>query len=102
MPDLSERDVFFKCWNRAVGPSGNGSMSPTESWLREFGSQTKWLSGDAWKWWIEQFHPPEAIDVNEVLNFLALIIGILEDRSPRGQAVKYAGEVFRYLENSST
>lgn len=98
MPDLVERDLFFECWNRAVGSSSNGSRSPTESWLRGFGSQTKWLTGDAWTWWIKQFRPPEDIDGHEALNFLALTIGILEDRSPRGQAVRYAGEIFRYLE----
>ena len=98
MLDLTERDLFFEYWNHAVGPSSNGSMG-TESWLRVFGAQTKWLSGDSWRWWIERFHPPEDIDVNEALNFLALIIGMLEESSPRGEAVKYAGDVFRYLEN---
>lgn len=102
MTDLGEFNAFFQTWNRAIGP-GNGSSSSgkTEAWLRDFGAQTKWLTGESWTWWMNQFSPPSEVDAIEARNFLALLIGMLGDFSPQGEAVQYAREMIQYLENGN-
>lgn len=102
MPDISELELFFDVWKRALGPAPmDPSLNGTEAWLHGFGTQTKWLTGDAWTWWIDHFSAPSHIDLPRAKNFLSLIIGMLGTRSsqgPQGEAVKYAREIGHYLE----
>lgn len=101
--DLSQLDAFFEVWQKAIGPKGSSpSSNGTAQWLYDFGSQTKWLSGESWLWWIERFHPPSGIDIDEAKNFISLVIGMLGDRTnPQGEAVRYARKLISYLEDES-
>lgn len=94
--DRSEHDLFFRVWQHALGPAP-GSSDKTDDWLRAFGSQTKWLPNGSWIWWLEQHKPLNGVDIQRVKNFLSLIIGLLGDRSPKGEAVAYAREMAEYL-----
>lgn len=98
--DLSELDVFFEVWKQAIGPSaGSAGSNGTAQWLHDFGTQTKWLTGDSWTWWLERFHSPANIDINEAKNFISLVIGMLGERTnPQGDAVRYARRMVTYLE----
>ena len=102
--DVDELDLFFEVWKQAIGPSSQSpSANGTSAWLRDFGSQTKWLTGDSWTWWLEQFHPPQGINFHEAQNFISLIIGMLGDRTnPQGEAVRYARQLVSYLEVESS
>lgn len=97
--DLKELDLFFEVWKQAVGP-GSSSSNGTAQWLYDFGTQTKWLTGDSWTWWLERFHPAQDIDLHEAQNFIALVIGMLGNRTdPQGEAVRYARRMITYLES---
>lgn len=104
MKDLDELDLFFEVWKQAIGPSSvSQSANGTSSWLHDFGTQTKWLTGAGWTWWLERFHPPRGIDFTEAQNFISLIIGMLGDRTnPQGEAVRFARQLVSYLENESS
>lgn len=100
MSDLVQLDLFFEVWKQALGPSPvDPSLNGTEGWLHGFGTQTKWLTGESWDWWLERFSPPHDIDLATAQNFVSLVIGMLGNRTdPQGQAVQYAREVVGYLE----
>ena len=100
--DLIELDLFFEVWRQALGPSSSPTANGTGQWLYDFGTQTKWLTGDTWNWWLERFRPPGDIDISEAQNFIALVIGMLGNRnSPQGEAVRYARRMSTYLEKLS-
>lgn len=100
--DLEELDLLFETWKKALGPPPTSpSPNGTEAWLHGFGTQTKWLSGDGWTWWIERYRPPDEIDFVTAKNFISLVIGMLGDRSPQGEAVRYARRVVAYLESET-
>ena len=102
MSDLAELDLFFDVWKQALGPKPGSSSNGTAQWLYDFGTQTKWLTGDTWTWWLERFHPPRQIDPHEAQNFISLVIGMLGTRTnPQGEAVRYAREIVRYLEDGT-
>lgn len=98
MTDRSEHDLFFRVWQHALGPAPE-SRDQTDAWLRAFGGQTKWLPDISWIWWLEQYRPLNGVDIDRVKNFLSLIIGLLGDRSPKGEAVGYAREMAEYLDH---
>lgn len=103
MKDLDELDLFFEVWKAALGPMAGPSANGTSAWLRDFGTQTKWLTGDSWIWWLERFHPPRGIDFHEAQSFISLIIGMLGDRTnPQGEAVRFARQLVSYLEVESS
>ncbi len=98
--DIDELDLFFDTWQKAIGPAAHPpSSNGTEAWLHGFGTQTKWLTGDSWSWWIEAFNPPEHVDVTTAKNFISLVIGMMGDESPQGEAVRYARKVVLFLES---
>lgn len=103
MTDREELNLFFNVWQHAVGPRPDSSAyNGTTSWLYDFGTQTKWLTGDSWTWWLERFRPPHDVDPNEMQNFISLVIGMLGDRTdPQGEAVDYARRMINYLESGS-
>ena len=89
--DLTERSLFYDTWVKALGP--NGPSNPTEAWLCAFGGQTKWLPAESWVWWLETREPTDALDPHQALGFFSLVIGLLSQLSPSGQAVHYAREM---------
>ncbi|HXV72237.1 MAG TPA: hypothetical protein VEB69_12675 [Acidimicrobiia bacterium] len=91
MDDLAERSLFYNTWAKALGP--DGATNPTEVWLRAFGGQTKWLPAESWVWWLETYAPTSTVDPHQALGFLSLVIGLLGQLSPSGQAVRYAREM---------
>jgi hypothetical protein len=102
MSDLAELDIFFSVWKEAVGPQLGPASNGTAQWLYDFGTQTKWLTGDSWTWWLDRFHPARHVEIHEAQNFISLVIGMLGDRgNPQGQAVRYARQMVTYLEDSS-
>lgn len=100
--DVDELELLFDTWKKALGPTAPPpSSNGTDAWLHGFGTQTKWLTGESWKWWIESFHPPQEVNLETATNFISLIIGMMGDRSPQGEAVRYARRVVAYLEEVS-
>ena len=97
MVDLSEIQLFYETWNKALGP--DVAQSPTEVWLDAFGKQTKWLPADTWLWLLEQNCPPSQVDPFEAKGFISLVIGMLGQRSPQGQGVSYARLMVDFLDN---
>ena len=97
MPDSSELDLFFETWEKALGPN-EMQRSPTEAWLRAFGAQTKWMGEDSWAWWLEEQRPPDQVDISQAKGFLSLLIGMLGQHSPSGQAIRYAREMVDFLD----
>jgi len=95
MDDLAERSLFYKTWAKALGPES--ATNPTEAWLRAFGGQTKWLPAESWVWWLETYAPMSTVDSHQALGFLSLVIGLLGQLSPSGQAVRYAREMVAAL-----
>jgi hypothetical protein len=95
MRDLAELDLFYKTWSRALG--ADGDTNRTGAWLRAFGGQTKWLPAESWTWWLEVREPPEGLDLPQALGFLSLVIGLLGQESPSGEAVRYAREMVEFL-----
>ena len=98
MVDLSELQLFYETWNKALGPV---AQSPTEVWLDAFGKQTKWLPADSWIWWLEQICPPRQVKPFEAKGFISLVIGMLGQYSPQGEAVRYARKMAEFLDNGA-
>jgi hypothetical protein len=102
MADIDELDLFFDTWKKALGPPPTALANGTEHWLHGFGTQTKWLTGESWTWWIETYQPPQTIDLPRAQNFISLVIGMLGNRTdPQGEAVRYARRVVTYLESEA-
>ena len=98
MTDLGQRNLFYDTWAKALGPKNGGGK--TDTWLRAFGEQTKWLPAESWVWWLEMREPLDGLDATEVLGFLSLLIGLLTREGPADEAVRYAREMVECLGGS--